>query len=108
MEPYGEIGAERQPTRHIPDQLVSGQRPNTVPDVCGHFIWLGCVTDWHFMVGRVKFNPIGKHKQAKQRGIKDCLAGKELIDNPYLHRSDVALSSWWQTGFLQQQKGGSL
>lgn len=51
----------------------------------------------------MRFTPIGKYKKAKQRGSKDFLAGKKVEDNPYLRLPDVALSSWWQTGFLQEK-----
>ncbi len=51
----------------------------------------------------MKFTPTGKYDKAKRRGAKDFLAGKSVEDNPYLRRPDVALSSWWQTGFLQEK-----
>ena len=66
-------------------------------------IWLRHAWNWHFMVSSVRFKPIQKHQQAKQRGIQDYLAGKNMTDNPYLRQPDIALSSWWQTGFLQQR-----
>ena len=51
----------------------------------------------------MKFNPLPKYEKAKECGVSAALADKTLDDNPYLRQPDIALSSWWQTGFLQQR-----
>ena len=64
-------------------------------------IWLRHVSDWRFMVEKMQFSPTKQYEKAKARGSREFLAGKDIEDNPFLHNPDKALSSWWQTGFLQ-------
>ena len=48
----------------------------------------------------MEIKPTTRSLKAKRRGAADFRSGKTLDDNPYLRDPLVALSSWWQTGFL--------
>lgn len=51
----------------------------------------------------MRFTPIKQYARAKESGTRAFLAGKTIEDNPHLRNPDKALSSWWQTGFLQEK-----
>lgn len=45
--------------------------------------------------------------RARQKGADAYRAGKKMEDNPYLADPLVALSSWWQTGYIQAKNEGT-
>ena len=41
-----------------------------------------------------------------KRGRDDYRSGKPFDDNPYIRHPQVAKSSWWQSGYLNEKKRG--